>query len=546
MATSEVGPLEPAASAPSPGTGFLAVAVPYATAFMSSMCIMTVELVAGRLIARHVGSSIYTWTSVIGVVLAGIAVGNWLGGRIADRYRPRTALSVLFALGSIACLAIPGFNKLIGNWHFLWRQEWPVRIAGHVFLAFFLPSTVLGCIGPVAAKMALDLGRQVGRTVGSVYAWGAVGSIVGTFLTGFFLIAKMGSIAVLVTAAAVLALVALLYGARTLFPYLWAATTIAFLAATMGPWPWAKQLGIKLGVLREAYANIIYVDESNYSYIQIEEEEDPAGLRSLSLDHLIHSYVVMDNQTDLHYDYEQLYASITETAVGNKPPSQMRSLFLGGGGFVFPRYILNKWPGAHVEIAEIDPRVTEAAHRAFGLARDTPLKIYNLDARNHVDDLLERRRLGENLPPFDLIYGDAFNHYMVLHHLTTREFNLKLKELMGPHGVYMMNIIDIYDTGLFLGAIVNTFRESFPHVYAFSTFTNGPSTDPRRRDTFVVVGSMKALTGIALKSDVPGAALKPEHLEALRQKSRGMVLTDDYAPVEQLLEPVIRRADKEG
>jgi len=93
---------------------------------------------------------------------------------------------------------------------------------------------------------------------------------------------------------------------------------------------------------------------------------------------------------------------------------------------------------------------------------------------------------------------------------------------------------------------LNTFRETFPHVYAFSTFTNGPSTERTRRDTFVVVGSMRALDGIALKADVPGSVLKPEHFEALRRKSRGIVLTDDYAPVEQLLEPVIRRADKEG
>jgi spermidine synthase len=507
---------------------------------------MTVELVAGRLIARHVGSSIYTWTSVIGVVLAGIAAGNWLGGRVADRYRPRNSLAVLFALASISCLAIPGLNKLVGNWSFLWKQEWPVRIAGHVFLAFFLPSAVLGCIGPVAAKMALDLGRQVGRTVGSVYAWGALGSIVGTFLTGFVLIAKMGTIAVLVTAASVMALVALLYGARNLFPYLWAATTLGFLVATMGPWPWAREAGIKLGVLREAYANVIYVDESNYSYIQIEEEEEPPSLRSMSLDHLIHAYVVMDNQTDLHYDYELLYASITESALQGKDPSRSRSLFLGGGGFVFPRYLLAKWPGAYAEVAEIDPRVTEAAHAAFGLPRDTPMKVYNLDARNHVDDLLERRRAGEKIPPFDLVYGDAFNHYAVPHHLTTREFNEKLKELLGTDGVYMMNIIDIYDSGKFLGAILNTFRETFPHVYAFSTFTSGPSTEVNRRDTFVVVGALKPLEGIALKKDVPGAALKPDHVEALRQKSRSIVLTDDYAPVEQLLEPVIRRADKEG
>ena len=153
MATSQVDQPLPAAPAPAAGVAtFLAVAVPNATAFTSSMCIMTVELVAGRLIARHVGSSIYTWTSVIGVVLAGIAAGNWFGGRVADRFKPRNALAILFAVGSIACLAVPGFNKLIGNWGFLSKQEWALRIAAHVFLVFFLPSAMLGCIGPVAAK----------------------------------------------------------------------------------------------------------------------------------------------------------------------------------------------------------------------------------------------------------------------------------------------------------------------------------------------------------------------------------------------------------
>ncbi|MFA5251569.1 MAG: fused MFS/spermidine synthase, partial [Phycisphaerae bacterium] len=68
---------------------FLPIFIPSATVFLSSACIMVLELVAGRLIARHLGSSLYTWTSVIGVVLAGITIGNYLGGRIADRFEAR-------------------------------------------------------------------------------------------------------------------------------------------------------------------------------------------------------------------------------------------------------------------------------------------------------------------------------------------------------------------------------------------------------------------------------------------------------------------------
>ena len=65
---------------------------------------MALELVAARLIARDLGSSLYTWTSVIGIVLAGITLGNYLGGRIADSYNARKTLAVLFTIASVMCV----------------------------------------------------------------------------------------------------------------------------------------------------------------------------------------------------------------------------------------------------------------------------------------------------------------------------------------------------------------------------------------------------------------------------------------------------------
>ena len=195
--------------------------VPNFTVFISSLCIMVVELVAGRLIARYVGSSLYTWTSVIGIVLAGIAAGNYIGGRLADRYRALEALASLFLLSSAACLLIPLLNDRVADLAFLRSREWSLRIAMHVFLVFFLPAAFMGSISPVAAKMALGLSTQTGRTVGSVYSWGAVGGIVGTFLTGYFLIAEMGTVAVLLSVSGILLAMALLFGARSLLPFLW-------------------------------------------------------------------------------------------------------------------------------------------------------------------------------------------------------------------------------------------------------------------------------------------------------------------------------------
>ena len=83
--------------------------------FMSSFCIMVVELMATRLVTRFLGASLYTWTSVIGVVLAGIAVGNYLGGRLSDRYRPERMLALIFIGASAACAVIPVANRLMGS-----------------------------------------------------------------------------------------------------------------------------------------------------------------------------------------------------------------------------------------------------------------------------------------------------------------------------------------------------------------------------------------------------------------------------------------------
>ena len=519
--------------------------LPNFTVFVSSLCIMVVELVAGRLIARYVGSSLYTWTSVIGIVLAGIAVGNYLGGRLADRYRPAQALTSLFLIASATCLLIPMLNVRAGNWMLLRDQEWALRIFGHVFLVFFLPSTLLGTIGPVAAKMALDLGRETGRTVGSVYSWGAVGSIVGTFLTGYYLIAEIGTVAVLLSVAAILLAMALMFGARSLLPFLWTGVVSASFVAMIGPFEQARFVGERLGLRPHESEWIHFQEETQYSMITVEDDNELPGVRSMTLDFLIHAYVDMNDPDELIYEYEQTYAAVTRAAVKDWPEGRLlRALSLGGGGFVFPRWIQRHWPGSYLEVAEIDPEVTRAAHEAFGLATDTPIRIFNLDARNHVEDVLER---SDDAPDrrFDLVYSDAFNHYSPPFHLTTKDFNEKLRQLMTPEGVLLANVIDVYRSGRFIGAMINTLEASFPHVYAISSSLAGPS-DEDDRDTFIVVAAGRPLdlSEISTGSGM-GMVLDPEQLATLRRRSDNLVLTDDFAPVDNLLAPVIRMASKQ-
>ena len=519
--------------------------VPNFTVFVASMCIMVVELVAGRLIARHVGNSLYTWTSVIGVVLAGISAGNYLGGRIADRYPPRHSLAVLFLVSSVLCVPIPLLNDIFGNWEVLQSQGWGARIAAHVFLVFFLPAFVMGTISPVAAKLALEHSRHTGRTVGSIYSWGAAGSIVGTFLTGYFLIAWMGTVAVLLSVAAVMLAMAVFFGAKRILAYVWAMALVAAFVTTFGQWGWARTTGPSFA-FREPPDMWVYSKESQYSLIRVQEgKKQLSRIRAMTLDALIHSYISLDDPDELHYDYEKIYAGVTELATESFAPERTRRmLFLGGGGFVFPGWVLRRWPNSYVQVAEIDPEVTRAAYEAFELKENPALNIFHLDARNHVDDLLARLNQGDSVGRFDVVYADAFNHYSPPYHLTTYEFNEKLRQLMSPQGILLYNVIDLYRSGRFLGAMVNTLNGSFPHVYVICTCLGGPR-DKDPRDTFVLVASMRPLPLEERRGGLMywSSLLTPRELETLRRRSNNLVLTDDYAPVDHLLQPVITTMD---
>ena len=75
-----------------------------ATVFVSSALLLVLEIVAGRLIAPYVGVSLYTWTSIIGVILAGLSLGNWIGGVWADRGGNGSSVGLVLAAGGIYCI----------------------------------------------------------------------------------------------------------------------------------------------------------------------------------------------------------------------------------------------------------------------------------------------------------------------------------------------------------------------------------------------------------------------------------------------------------
>ncbi|HUS73687.1 MAG TPA: fused MFS/spermidine synthase, partial [Sedimentisphaerales bacterium] len=247
--------------------------------------------------------------------------------------------------------------------------------------------------------------------------------------------------------------------------------------------------------------------------------------------------------SDLQYFYTKIYAGLTHAL--SKDKDKLTVMVIGGGGYVYPRYIEKLWTGSRIDVAEIDPGVTEAAMQAFGLDRNTSINTISMDARNYIDELLEKERNGEEIPQYDFIYEDAINDYSVPYQLVTREFNDKIARVLADDGVYMVNLIDMYDSGQFLGAVINTLKETFPYVHVITSYVTLTSL----RDTFVVVATMRQFDPEVIFSDYQKGLrvwhLGESEIEYLKGKSRGIILTDDYAPVENLLAPVVRQSAKE-
>lgn len=520
---------------------FLLMLVPSLTVFISSACIMILELVGGRLIARHLGSSLYTWTSIIGVVLLGISIGNYAGGRIADRFDTRKALAVLFGISSVACVLTVASNNLVSTLAWMGNLGWPMRVATHVCLVFLFPSVLLGTIGPVVAKRALQHGLATGRTIGDLYAWGAIGSIAGTFMTGFYLIAKIGTIATIWGVGIVLLTMSILHWPRFRLAYVWAAIFVALVIAGQINPKWAQSIGSTFFLSQAHDPTILYETESQYSHISVRQLTRSPDMRSISVnDNFGHNRMIMDDIRDLPDPYMQIYAAITSLQSGDK--NALSVLVLGGGGYVYPRYVEDVWPGSRIDVVEIDPQITVAAMEAFGLSRDTEMNIITMDGRNYVSGLLEKERKGEPIQRYDFVYGDTFNGFSVPYQMVTREFNDKIAALLTDEGIYMLNIIDMYDSGKFLGALVNTIRKTFDTFYIVSQLF--PHSEC---NNFIIIAGKQpfSLEGLGREKMLAHLLLEifnTSQIEALAKKAGQIILTDDYAPVENLLAPAVIRA----
>jgi predicted membrane-bound spermidine synthase len=499
----------------------------YLLVFISSTCGLIIELVASRIMSPYVGSTLYTWTSVIGITLAGISVGNWLGGRLADRLASFRLLRRLYFLGGFTSLAIIPLIIPIMTSGYLVSLPTQLRILISTFLIFFVPSTLFGTISPVVIKLCLNDLATAGKKVGSIYAVSTVGSIAGTFSTGFLLISLFGTTLIVWGVGALMVITGVIF--------------CTLLVGKGQPKSQRRQGWIEAGlvvVLFLAFSlplassgtlNGICLKETDYFCIRIYDglSQDGQPAKALALDHLVHNFIVPNDTSHHGYGYEQVSAGLTDWM--NAKGEKIDLLVVGAGAFSFPRYVRANYPSSTVDAIEIDPGVVEVAHSQLGLPRDTDIRIFTEDARTY----LNRTDLKGK---YNLIQGDAFLDLAAPYHLTTYEFNQHIKSALRPDGFYMVTLIESGTNGKFLRAYINTLHKTFKNVFLY---TPGEVLESSYRSTFVVMATDRDLEPPAEN----GWRLTPRaELEAYMAKETPLFLSDNYAPVDNLLLPVIDRA----
>ena len=493
---------------------------------------MVMELIAGRLVAPYVGSSIYTWTSIIGVFLLGITLGNWISGRLADRYPSLKILGIALLLAAIASLSVIWITPL---WEKIPRTNlsFPFTITLFSLVTFFPAAFFLSFVSPLAIKLDLNKLERTGRTVGNIYGISAAGSIVGTFATGFWLIPTVGTRQIAWNVFFVLALIGfylLFKSGRT----------------KVGP------ALIILAIIPLAFWSLFKKDtcfvESQYYCIRINKIEigDNSGY-ALLLDQLEHSHVWAADFDPFGDNYIRLFALLTNYRF--KPDDAFKVLAIGGGGYTLPRYLINNFPKATVTVLEIDPKVTEVNYQKLGLTLNERLKIIHADGRVGLQQLKEK---------FDLVYGDAFSDFLIPFHLTTRELVEEIKDRLNEGGIYAINLVDgpRGGQGQFLASSLITINSVFPQTYLFP-FTK--QWQNQRRHTSVIAGMMESLDEKRWAATIPlndprWAKAAPEAKENLKlhlltngstiksfiTQARGITLTDNFAPVENMIAHLYR------
>ncbi|MFD4257118.1 fused MFS/spermidine synthase [Streptomyces sp. NPDC058534] len=483
-----------------------------ALVFGSSAAVLVVEIVALRLLAPYLGLTLETSTMVIGIALTAIAVGSWLGGRLADQVDPRRLIGPSLGVSGAVAGLTPAVLRTTAEWA-------PTALLFIASLTILVPGALLSAVTPMVTKLRLTSLAETGTVVGRLSGVGTVGAIFGTVLTGFVLVSRLPVSGILIGLGTLLVVGSALVEWRT------------------RGWSGAPALALVViaGGLATAVAPGGCDAETRYHCARVVADPERDSGRTLVLDGVRHSYVDLDDPTFLEFEYVRAVASVVDSAFPKGEP--LAAHHLGGGGLTFPRYLAATRPGTRSLVSEIDSGVVRIDRERLGLR-----SVGGIDVRAE-DGRLGLRRLDTGSR--DLVVGDAFGGVSVPWHLTTVEAMTDVRRVLREDGLYVANLID--HGGLdFARAEVATLGEIFEHVALVGEPGDiglDPGATPEGGN-LVVLASDRPVDLRATQKALDARRTGWKIADGGRLTAwigDAQVLTDDYAPVDQLLQPTRTR-----
>jgi spermidine synthase len=481
-------------------------------AFLVGAGTLATEISASRLLAPFFGASTVVWANIIGLTLAYLALGYWLGGRLADRRPEPRVLGAILLVAAAALAVTPFAARPFLRWALHGFDAVSAgSVAGSFFAAlalFAVPVTALGAAAPFLVRLALDSVAEAGKVAGRLYALSTAGSLAGTFVSALVTIPWAGTQRTLVGTAACVAV-----GAALLLGRAWLLAPVAVAALLAVPPPQIK--------------SAIYQTESRYQYIRV--VSDGSGGRELELNEGVATHSAWRADTVLTGRYWDLFLMLPPLL----PHPPQRMLVIGNAGGTMARAYGHFYPGVAIDGVELDPKLNEVARRFFGAADNPRLRLIAADGRPYLE---RTKRL------YDLIVVDAYRQPYVPFYLATSEFFRLVREHLRPGGAIALNVAATPTDRKLAEAIGTTLLTAFPQAWRWRAL----------RFNDVVFALREPVTRAELERRAARAhgkvglllPLFRSRLEPVR--AEGKPLTDDRAPVEWLTDRMILRQVERG
>jgi predicted membrane-bound spermidine synthase len=473
-------------------------------AFLVGGGTLSTEICASRLLAPYFGASTVVWANIIGLTLAYLALGYWLGGRLADRRPEPRVLAAILLVAAVALAVTPFAARPLLRWALHGVDAFALSsVVGSFFAAlalFAVPVTALGAAAPFLVRLALDDVAEAGRVAGRLYALSTAGSLVGTFVSALVAIPWAGTQRTLVGTAASVALGAALLAGRA-----WALAPVAAAALLAVPPAQAK--------------TAIYEAESRYQYIRVVAAH---GGRELELNEGVVTHSAWRPDTVLTGGYWDLFLMLPPLLA--REPRSM--LVIGNAGGTIGRAYGRFYPSVAIDGVEIDPKLNEVALRFFGAGDNPRLRLIAADGRPFLDRTAKR---------YDLIVVDAYRQPYVPFYLATSEFFRLAREHLRLGGMLALNVAATPTDRRLPDAIGTTLLTAFPRAWSWRALRFNEVVFALREPV-----TRGELEGRARRARGEVASLLPlfrEQLEPVR--AEGKPLTDDRAPVEWLTDRMV-------